>query len=317
MAIFALVLAVVALGTTTYAWFTVGQAVSTESIELNVKSEEGLEFRYVGDAGNSEWSQFLDETTFLQRLAADYGQTMSQFRFDAVTSQEGQTFKKLVVGSITSLSAPIADLQTTDSGVLEFKLEFRTKKQSANLKWSSVTLNSTEAIQWAPGLTFTHNKSTYGSSGTVTPSNTEAYYPHDAARISVGKIVDTTESNTIVYEAPNSASNSVLGDGTDLNTGKPGTFAKGAHDYFQKMTGKSVQAAWDAIDTSSITTRVAPTVTSINGSQFSVAFGTTPSAGYYTVMVIIRVYLEGFDYDALNAILNGKINVALEFALAE
>mgnify|MGYP000845573376 FL=1 len=312
MAIFALVLAVVALGTTTYAWFTVGQSVAVDSFNMQVKSEEGIEIRYEGKSINSNWSQYLDNATFLERFGADYSPTtLSDFRFDAVTSKDGQTFKKLVMGSGDPTLADIAAdaVKADGSNIIEFDLGFRTKKQNASLKWSGVTLSSTKS-EWSPAKTYTHM--TYDE--ILANSVKKDYYAHHAARVSVSKLVSGVESDTIVYEADNTTgvntNNTVLGNGSVLS----GNWDKGAHGYFTAMTGKSLATAWAATDT---TPKTATTVTSLAASPFVVTFGTVADGdGYYTVSVTVRVYLEGFDHDAINGILGGTISLALEFSLA-
>ncbi|MGI6781481.1 MAG: hypothetical protein ACOX56_01390 [Acholeplasmataceae bacterium] len=307
MAIFALVLAVVALGTTSFAWFTIGQTVSTQQIELDIRSEDGLEFQYKGKIAenDSEWTQYLSTADMLAKLGADYGSTpfADNFKFDAVTSVDGKTFKKIKTdGSGLTDAIPALNVQTLASGILEFKLNFRTKATgSPKLSWTGVTLTST-AVPWSPNKTFTHNKETYGTSGTVTPSDEENYYPHDGARVSV-----TSGETTVVYEAPNSASNSVLNTGLAPNALD---FAKGAHSYYKAMTGKNLSGIFPVEGT-------VATDTELDGTEFKVNFGSVQPDDYRYVEVVIRVYLEGFDLDTFNAILSGKIQMALEFQLTQ
>ncbi len=310
MAIFALVLAVVALGTTTYAWFTIGQTVTTESIELNVRSDEGLEVRYVAisSSNNSPWMQEVIPASVLQNgISADYATTFSQWTFDHVTSKDGVEFKKLnTAGAAPALTAAIAsgDVRKKDSGILEFQLEFRTKASGASISWSSVSLDST-AKAWAPSVEYTHNKTDFNpdnSEGTV-PAGKELtkYYAHHAARV----VVANADASVVkVYE-----------DGTTtINTPLSGTTApawdKGAHDYFNTITGKTIQSAWPT------GVGVATTFTDAGNTGFTVPFATVAeSDGFYHVTLTIRVYLEGFDPDTINGILGGKLNVGLVFGL--
>lgn len=307
MAIFALVLAVVALGTTTYAWFTIGQTVTTESIELSVRSDEGLEVRYVAlsSSNNSSWMQEVIPASVLQNgISADYATTFSQWTFDHVTSKDGVEFKKLnTAGAVPALTDAIASgaVRQKDSGILEFQLEFRTKASGASISWSSVSLDSNSKA-WAPSVEYTHNKTNFNNGSGTVPAGTELdYYAHHAARVVVA---NDNASVVKVYE-----------DGSDsINTPLSGTtepaWDKGAHDYFNTITGKTIQSAWPT------GVGVATTFTDAGNTGFTVLFPTVAeSDGFYHVTLTIRVYLEGFDPDTINGILGGKLNVGLVFGL--
>lgn len=308
MAIFALVLAVVALGTTTYAWFTIGQTVTTESIELSVRSDEGLEVRYVAlsASNNSSWMQEVIPASVLENgISADYATTFSQWTFDHVTSTNGVEFKKLNTAGAPALTEAITSeaVRQKDSGILEFQLEFRTKASGASISWSSVSLDST-AKAWAPSVEYTHNKTNFNpdnSLGTVPAGKELNYFAHHAARVVVA---NADASKVKVYEDGSTSTNTPLSGNTapDWN--------KGAHNYFNTITGKTIQSAWPT------GVGVATTFTDAGNTDFTVLFPTVAeSDGFYHVTLTIRVYLEGFDPDTINGILGSKLKVGLVFGL--
>jgi hypothetical protein len=302
MAIFALVLAVVALGTTTYAWFTVGQEVSTEEFVMDVRSDEGLEVHYINSDGTSatdDWTTHLTSTYLKTKMggSTEYDMDMAGFKFGDATSTNGRVFKSLNIDATPVALVAVADNQASNSPVLEFRLEFRTKASGKYVAWSEVNLAS-DAETWAPSRNFTHNKTSYGTDGLVTPSDSLAYYPHHAARVSVSNADDTV---TKVYEDGTTDVNTVLSNGTP-------DFTKGAHGYFNALTGKSVQPAFVA---------AAETFTNKTTTGFSTALDNSSKyTGYYSTSVIVRVYLEGFDPDTINGILGGQLKITLKFRLA-
>jgi len=306
MAIFALVLAVVALGTTTYAWFTVGQTVSTEEFVMDVRSDEGLEVHYLNSDGTSasdDWTTNLTSTYLKTKMggSTEYDMDMANFQFGDVTSANGREFNSLNIDATPVALVAVADNQASTSPVLEFRLEFRTKASGKYVAWSEVNLDS-DAKTWAPSTNYTHHNPDFIGVGNalVTPSHSKGYYPHHAARVSVSNADDTV---TKVYEDGTaiSGNNYVLSNGTpDFNTG--------AHGYFKALTGKSVEPAFVA---------AAETFTTKTTTGFSTALDNSSKyTGYYSTSVIVRVYLEGFDPDTINGILGGQLKITLKFRLA-
>ncbi|MGI6787202.1 MAG: hypothetical protein ACOX5X_01425 [Acholeplasmataceae bacterium] len=320
MAVFAFVLAVVALGTTTFAWFTLGQTVKVDGFDVNVQGGEGLEMAYIshdGDTNRSGWVSYISGDDMLGYLSTEYSAPTNfttDFQFKAVTSTDGKIFKPFVYdgSAAPSLGVDIAATtqKTLDDGILEFKLKFRTQASgTAQLTWNSVTLAEARDagdLGWEAGVAYTHNKANAGESGngSIAAGESLNYYTDAGARISV-----TSGDTTKVFEKPDGDYNTVLGNGT--TTPAALAFNKGAHNYFENATGH------DNLPTlfSSITNTV-ETVTSINGTQFAVDFPAAGSPGDYRELVVtVRVYLEGFDPDTFNCILSGKLKIALGFKL--
>ncbi len=308
--LFALVLAVVALGTTTFAWFTIGNTVEVQEFELNVTGGEGLEVNYLpidGLVDENSWSTILATDVLLKNIAQDYGlesgsEFKEQFKFDAVTSTNGKEFEKLLLEPAVQLT-PIADLRTLESGVLEFKLKFRTIAEPTGvdpvkLQWNGVTLKSNNPVNWTPDLPFT-------GVGGGTVSGAADYYASNGARISIeGNLGDP-----VVYESPEDAT----GNTEVLSNNEP-NWTQGAHNYLEVITGIKL----GEIGSLSGYTAV-ETVQKIDKDNIEhiADFGDVQPNGYRYAEVTIRIYLEGFDADTFNAILTGKIQMALQFTFEQ
>jgi len=313
--LFALVLAVVALGTTTFAWFTIGNTVEVQDFELNVTGGEGLEVVYLDkeDTVVGNWSTILATDVLVKNIAKEYGvvsgsegdpvEFKKQFKFDAVTSDDGLTFTKLELEPNVQLTSPIADLRKLESGVLEFKLRFRTIAKPTGddpvkLQWNGVTLKS-EPVTWTPDLPFT-------GVGGGTVSGAANYYASNGARISVNGNL----SAPVVYESPSTATgNTVLSD-------KVPNWTQGAHNYLKVITGI------DLATTQLAAYKAVQTVQEIDSTSANIKhvanFGDdVDDDGYRYADVTIRIYLEGFDADTFNAILTGKIQMALQFTFEQ
>lgn len=289
LALLTLVLSAVTLGTTTYAWFTVGNTVSVGEFEMNVQSGSGLEMTYV-DKDNDEkgYVRNISTTDITEYLRLDYDLTdWSDFELDAVTSTDGKTFKKL------NDSYELVDTEALeDKHFVEFKLRFRTKTASQTLVWNKVNLTST-GIPWAPGIDYV------GIDGNLVEKGTEAtYYAKNAARISL-------ESGTIVkvFELPEET-----GVNAVLSNNEP-NWTQGAHDFFQKAMNHDLKDDHSAY-------RAVETITAVT-SENLMAFDTgADGEGYYYAEVTVRIYIEGFDSEMFNAILSNNIKVSLGFTIA-
>lgn len=290
VAVFALVLSVVALGTTTYAWFTLGNTVKVDSFDVKVTGGEGLEMTYVTSTGTEKgYVTTISKDQIEEYLKDDYSlDSWEDFELGVVTSVDGKEFKKL-----SDDGKSLVELDIDEKPFVEFKLKFRTKGTDKKLVWSGVTLDST-GVSWKPEFDY------IAVGGAKIVKDTEAtYFAKNGTRIAV---VPKTEDAKI-YELPTSGTNN-----TALSNGEP-NFAEGAHNYYKNAT------QYDLV-TDHSTYKAAPTFSSITAPVDVVDFGSFDS-DYYYAEVTVRIYLEGFDSETFNAILSDKIQVALSFELKE
>ncbi|MDD4090752.1 MAG: hypothetical protein PHY22_03480 [Acholeplasmataceae bacterium] len=317
-----LVVTAIALGTTTYAWFTIGERVAVEDIKMQVKAGEGLEIAYmptsVDTANDSSLSyvKTLQSEYIYEMLVKDYfpeiesvggtGQPepwqdawTENFEMDAVTSTDGKEFKKIVEGTTAPYDYSLgSNVVTKEDGFVEFKLAFRTlSTEKLDLIWDHVSLTS-EGEDWTPEKTYT-------------PSVTnDKFYAANAARISI----NSGESTTVVFENADDEQgirNTVLNTSNFLPN-------KGAHQYFKLMTGQTVI---DPTDTTSQTTTImshdyetVETITSLSKQKVATFHGGT-AGDYQYVTITVRIYIEGMDPEAFNSILGDTLTVQLGFLI--
>lgn len=309
VALFALFLAVVALGTTTFAWFTLGNVVSVEQIDLNVTGGEGIEFAYVKKDGSGLLSNYVSNMTaeqFLGYLAEDYGvdDFASEFKFDLVTSENGKEFKKMEVDRSVSPGVPSlvgADATDIETGVLEFSLRFRTKavleegENAINLVWNHLTLTS-DPVEWTPSRNFVNSK----GDPVKTTDEPRLYYASDAARVSI-----TGNVGTVVYE------NDELHTTTNTVMKQEINFDQGAHNYYKEVAGIDLKDTFGPGKPDHYTP-----VDTTAGSPTDQVVGTfegEPSDEYRYSTITVRVYLDGFDAEAFNSILDSVMKIAFKF----
>lgn len=337
LGLLAMVLAVITLGTTTYAWITTGAVVTVQEFDLDVTSGDGLEIAYKhADGTTSTWGMNINNDILFSGLSADY-QTdnfANNFRFTPVTSVDGRAFTTIQltetevpgegIVSIPSL-VPIANNKDVSSGIVEFTLIFRTKVAPdlteeeptpipLKLIWNQLTLNSTLDASWSPERAYTD------INGNIIAPNDPAqqYLAMYGARVSVaGNLFDEADPITRVYEKP-SVGSSANNDAVNLvlSNNEP-NWAQGAHDYYYQITGVDLEKYFGAAGESVADYRAAETQTTISNVHVA-DFGTTPdAAGYYYAEVVVRIYLEGFDSEMFNTILSNNLQTAFGFTYAK
>lgn len=295
LSVLTLVLLVVALGATTFAWFTVGNIASVEEFEANVSSGEGLEMAYFsGETNRSGYVRTISTAQMVGYLQADYGYTnwASEFVLKPVTSTDGKVFQQLQANGSLTVGAGVAK---KDGGYIEFELRFRTKATGTSLVWETVSLDSTKK-NWTPEVPFIHV-------GGTDPSAAAAdYKAANGTRVSL-----TRDTVTKVYELPTGLSDGV--NNVALGNSLP-DFGHGAHDYYKRVTGTDLSsgfAAYQAVET----------ITSLTPEVVLGSFDTDGANvdGYKVLTVTVRIYLEGFDSETFNAIMGNDLKIALGFKL--
>ncbi len=334
IAVMTLVVTAIALGTTTYAWFTIGERVAVEDIKMQVKAGEGLEIAYmptsVDTANDSSLSyvKTLQSEYIYEMLVKDYFGTFTlgvdeepgtwafepaleqdqtyaeywaaNFEMDAVTSKDGKTFQKIEEEKdeypyLYSLTEEPDGISKANN-FIEFKLAFRTlSTETLDLFWDHVSLTS-EGEDWTPEKTYT-------------PSVTnDKFYAANAARISIN-----SGDSTVVFENADDESgirNTVLNTSNFLPD-------EGAHQYFKLMTGQTVIKS-DANDEEGIMPdnyETVDTITSLSKQKVATFPGDIGSGGYQYVTITVRIYIEGMDPEAFNSILGDTLSAELGFLI--
>lgn len=292
MSVLALVLTGVALSVGVLAWFTVNNRANIDSFTGSVQTGEGF---YVSTDG-ADWKNTL--------TSADLNLTPVEFR--AMTSKDGITFEEY--NETTVLTA------ATD-GFIEFTLYFAGSAALDEIKVSSLTLTGSET-SWIPGRYVAGTRQTSASEANDPITD----YVSNAARVSFQDILATTTTSTIFEQ--NSTTN-----GNSIGFGNYGT-NEAILFYNAIMDTPIPPADFTTASTNEPTTVKAGTVltttvaTLVDRATFNADSGVTAittelaSIGGNNAKfgaITIRVWVEGFDQEAFNAILSGVLEVEFNF----
>ncbi|PKK91837.1 MAG: hypothetical protein CVV62_00810 [Tenericutes bacterium HGW-Tenericutes-7] len=292
LSIVTVVLTVFALGSTTFAWFTLTNTAQVQPFQAQIVADTGIEIA-VGNvpAEGITALNWVTTLTTAQMQAFIEQEFTSGFRFNIVTTADGSTFETLGVDQMVE----------ANGGYLEIPLHFRSNTANRIL-WSQVTLTS-PSDPWLNDVSFTYVDGTVRNAGANIPIDAS-----NAMRISVSGTVNSL-ANIVAYEKPAgdmiSNFNVVLGTGGDLSNGGIGD--PGAMNYYYAKSNAL------PFGTSAVTTLA--TITSLSSNPVvDLTPGSVVDAGqeFYGV-VIVRVWLEGWDANAYNSVLNRIITASLRF----
>jgi len=277
------VLVAFVLGTTTYAWITLSNVTRMSDFDATVSAGEGIEMsldgtNYYTKISNTVITGYLFNGYFSESSFVD--PKYPNFKYKPVTSQDGINM--------------LAYVGETLEGYIEFDLTFKAATE-VTIYWDSVTLSSA-AKSWKPDVSFTNAKNVELTSD----SPASNYFVSDAARISVSGPLDT-----LVYESPESTTNTVLGaNGTLPATYENFTGRNGSVDYFcAKNDGDNPLGVTEVI-----------TPITVTGALGQVPLVTLSETGEeYLGTVTVRIWIEGWDPDCFNSILASSMNTELIF----
>lgn len=341
LSVLTLVLTVVALGATTFAWFTLGNEATVGQISGQITSGDGLEVRIAqgqtGEVLNADstgyefkpitgydtWYTSLPSSVLQEFLGKKYNPAASKLDLKGVTSVDGVAIKKLD--------------GTTDAeygSFIEFDLEIRSQFET-NVFLSDVNLTG-EVVQWASDAKFklsaTENIIAYDNVADLDNTNSVWVDPSTAARVSV------QGSSTIVYQKPPIAEDLTVGSEVARNTitdndNKPSIY--GAHDYYFVKNGSSLVTplakAFKVVENSGTPELAEADSYALVLPKTVTGFGAVDSMddadailelqngndGYYYGTVTVRIWIEGWDNEAYNSIFNLELFVGLSFAKKE
>jgi|SRR5690554_4388202 len=292
LAVLSLVLTFVALGATTFAWFSLGTTATVNPFDLEVRGSEGLEIQFGGKADGTKaddsWYTTLNSTLMNGWLTGETG-IFADGKLDAVTTTDGINFVKLTGVIPDSPSAGVGtvttDIATENGDYLEFKLNFRTKDQNKKLNIEDVLFVST-GFSWAADVPFKNENGVDVDSGEAVTGNVI-----NAVRLSFEEIGKGTATT---FQAPEAA-------------GNVGLIQYGAHNYVATKHGlNSLELPNNELVNSAL---------SVNSAAAAIGFSDTAVDEYYTTSVIVRVWIEGWDGNAYDAIFGEKFTVSFKFEL--
>jgi len=297
LSVMAVVLSVIALGTTTFAWFTITNVANVQPFNAEVISDEGIEIAIgTGTPMELEWKTTLTTQDIYDYIASVH---TAGFFFNHLTSVDGRNF--------TTLGTSGPGVGSTE-GLLELPLHFRSDSTS-EINWTQVVLSgTTESFTTRVGFT--------DSKGVAQIANsTYNVNPADAIRVSLSGNVASILT-TVVYENPSSLTNTVLDArvaadfrGTQEDVLGVPTYigVNGAVNYFYRSNamlpgGADAVTVVDTIQDVTLTKVLDMTAGSL----------ATAEREYYGTLTV-RVWFEGWDAEAYNSLLGKTVTLSLRF----
>lgn len=328
-AIISAAFALVALGTTTFAWFTLTNEAEISQFDAQITAGEGLEIS-------------LDGTNFYTTIPANVIQAKIKslkVTLKDITSPNGIDMYPLGPQNPDTKIDYIEAPQGNESNpYIEFDLWVRSPVEGTVVKLSSVSFSSnTGDDTWTPDTIFVNAKGklvvpyidaaalkaaapalkaagiiknytlqdetlvsvTYGEGEdedifTVEDKvvfGPQAYYAHDALRLSI-----SDGSTTVVYQNAETTTNTLLEEEPIPN---------GMVDYYKNKNGIDLIATY----TSDENTITLPTTTEVTTNNKPLL--TTLGDATVPTELTVRIWIEGWDPDTFNAILTQKIYVSL------
>ncbi|MBN2300721.1 MAG: hypothetical protein JXC31_05990 [Acholeplasmataceae bacterium] len=298
LSVVAVLLSVVAFGTTTFAWFTITNVSEVQSFQSDVVTDNGIEVSLDG----TTWVTSLSTEMIETYIAAQYP---SGFAFNHVTTATGY-----------SAFSTLGTLGVTDDGtasVLRINILFRSNNANA-IEWTGVSLSGT-SVSWVSDVAFQRTSAVVGGTA-VTSGSSISVNPANAMRISL--LGNHASDTAFVYELPsgdnNGAYNTALGgDGSTPVDFSDGVAADqgdaGSYNYYYVKTGALITG------TNAVVT--APTITAVDdASNARLVLNMTENSLYDTTywgQVSIRIWFEGWDAEAYNSLLGRMITTSFTF----
>lgn len=247
--------------------------------QIVVDSGVDIAIGEISNVKDLKWKSTITADDFHRAVSNKYD---SAAQLAHVTSEDGVTFKSLGVG----------ELLPTTNGYIEIPLHFRSN-HAEGITLDQVSLNATVTLNTA-SVTFTTSKGTVINGG----SDFSVSFA-DCIRLSF-----EANNNVLVYENPESQTNTVLGgkDQEDISN------LYGAASYYEAVTETEVYGIHQVT--------VPQTVTSL-GSMLVLSMDEVDSnvygALFYGVLTL-RIWVEGYDPEAYNHALDDLLTLELRFS---
>ncbi len=299
LSVLSLVLTGVALSVGVYAWFTINNTAQVDQFSADVRAGSGF---YISLNG-TQW--YTDITTDM--ITEYLNSAKPNFQFDNVTSPDGVTFKTLD-GATAS-----------PANYIEFPLYFAGNASLSHVQLTGLTIGGTKT-EWVPGINVPNTR----AASPKDPSIPVEDYASNAVRISFADQLYAPENPTqmiTVFEKDTSQGNT-LGKGASFTENEAIQFYNAVEDdditeamYTAAVLPPTTQAA-----NSGMEVNVAPLYAI--GDFASEVWGiTTLPSGVTNVLgedaevafMMVRVWIEGWDAQAFNAILSGTVTLSFDF----
>lgn len=279
-----LLLTLIALATTTFAWVSLSKVVTASNISGNIAAGDGLEI-----ALGLEGTRL---TSYRSHLTASDWQTvmneLTDYKTTAVSTKDGTTFYKL---AFDNSNAPglykVEAYKNVD--YLEFEIHF--KSYSSGKVYFDDYKFLSEAVVFNPRVD-------YDNDGTGIKEITQINaYAHDAVRIKIGDVIYQNAENQTNHHTSNRGVN--YGQFSYLTEmGNDIYWSNNELDDLIKLTNDNIT---DVL--------IADAVKVVGEDQVA----TLNETNNFTAKVTIKIWIEGFDAEAYDAIFGSNLAISLSF----
>lgn len=291
LSVLTLAFAVISLGASTYAWFTLSGDAEVKTFEGQVTGGAGLEIQVLGsdkDIDDAKWQTSVIESTLIEGV-------IGSVTLDAVSIGKDGNVKN---GFKDQKGAEV------EGGWIQFDLAFRLSDQTDTrdfkLYFDGYTLTTKDA---ASVQAWRVNREYEGKTGTYALNATKTYWVSDAARLAIASKTDKTTytaADPLYFEAPEAS-----GSG-EYTQDIPAAASNAAVNYYNAVnpTAQLNYAEYAANYTAA---------NSVGEKATGELIGTLTEDG--VVRITVFVWVEGWDAECINAIFTQTLQSTLSFYL--
>ena len=318
LSVVTMALVVIALGTSTFAWFTLQNAAEIDPFTANVTAGEGIEVSLgTWESGAAtitgttapNWYTVVPTLAVTNMITSMYG---SPLTLKDVTSANGKDFNYInEFGNLVPASA-------TSGRFIQIKLFFRSASEKT-IKLSQVQIGGSSK-EWTVDVPFFRaaNNATYSETEELSSGNKMQVAAWTAARVSF--ISETANDDTLAsaftyqrkanYAEEEAYDSSIQYNSTAMPSDSYATGAEfGASAYYKAKTGSTIIATTANIQNATALDNTG----NLTAAQELVTLARVGSTGYYYGNVLVRVWIEGWDADLFDAIFTTTLSVSMKF----
>lgn len=310
LSVLTLAFALITLGATTFAWFTLSTKAEIQPFDIDVTSGAGIEI----SADGSNYSNFITA----DQIYAAITRAKSSTILDHVTSKDGRNFTTIDVSS----GSPSFD-KAANSGWTQFDLWFRSPEKDVEVYMLKNTTVRSSGIDWISDANFqltsdsessvvvgqkvtlyganavristTENKLTGGAGLQMTPGDSSNIFELGGASGDQRLERDIKDYGSVAYYNAKNSNNPILA-----------ATIEAAENSLPEVLGYPNMPALEDLNTSNVTEGHVPV------STLKTSYGATGSTYYYG-HITVRIWLEGWDPDMFNAIMADHITIHMNF----
>lgn len=281
-----MILSFIATASSTYAFFSLTTSNQVDNVQMSIRGESQTELSLDG----TNWYSSLPSA-----LIESAGGAVS---LNPLTSQDGKTFYDLsgAKGSKSQYFTFTLQLRTTEASATDVWLVDNLSDGATPLSIASLdgTVVTSAPTSWVNGYGYYYDATTWREAGTDA-----LYYASDAVRISI----EGSGSMRIFDLSPSAATR---GFGTTY----------GANDYYKHYFGLETLDIPSAPETVTTLSRHDEHFLIFHDDASLVAsLGEIQADGFAYTEMTIRVWIEGWDADCLNAIIEQNVSLKLKFCV--